>query len=133
MGWSQDFGVLRINTAVDDNPISLGGSRYDYGFGTHANSRIRLAVKGLRAFRARVALDDEKKASPYGSVIIRIEGDGKELFRSSIITMKTRPIDVDIDIHGVQELSLITEDAGRGLNDNFNCDDHVSWADPVVY
>jgi hypothetical protein len=42
------------------------------------------------------------------------------------------PISIDIDITGVSELVLITEDANVGLGNNKNCDDHVSWADPVV-
>jgi hypothetical protein len=39
---------------------------------------------------------------------------------------------VDIDIAGVSQLTLISDDAGQGLHENKNCDDHVSWGDPVV-
>ncbi len=132
LGWSQQYGVLMLNRAVEGAPISIRGRIFSQGFGTHANSRIRLSTKGLRRFKALVGVDDEKGKSVYASALVRIEGDGREIFRSPVLSSPTLPLPIDIDITGVSELVLITEDANVGLGNNKNCDDHVSWADPVV-
>jgi hypothetical protein len=132
IGWSQDFGVLRINRAVDGAPISIHGKIYSHGFGTHANSRIRLATQGLRSFSVDVGIDDERKTSRHSSVQVRIEGDGRELYRSPIMAADTAAQHVNIDITGVSELVLIADDAGSGQGNNKNYDDHVSWGDPIV-
>jgi endo-alpha-N-acetylgalactosaminidase len=124
--------VLRLNRAVEGAPISIRGRIFSQGFGTHANSRIQLSTKGLRRFKALVGVDDEKGKSVYASALVRIEGDGREIFRSPVLSSPTLPLPIDIDITGVSELVLITEDANVGLGNNKNCDDHVSWADPVV-
>jgi beta-galactosidase len=86
----------------------------------------------LKRFTAQVGLDDEKRESPHGSVIVRVLGDGRELYVSPVITIQGGPIVVEVDISGVQELLLVTEDAKTGLDSNHVCDDHVSWADPRV-
>jgi hypothetical protein len=132
LGWSQEYGALRLDRAVDGAPISLRGTIYRRGFGTHANSQIRLAVVGMRRFRSFVGIDDEKGSSPYGSALVTIVGDGRELYRSPVFTASTPRLEIDIDISGISELVLTSEDAGQGLGSNTNCDDHVSWADPRV-
>ena len=132
LGWTQEYGALRLDRAVDGAPISIRGRIFQRGFGTHANSKIRLVTKGMKRFRAFVGVDDEKGKSPYSSVIVRIEGDGRELYRSPMLSTSHAALAVDIDIAGVSQLTLISDDAGQGLNENKNCDDHVSWGDPVV-
>jgi len=132
LGWTQEYGALRLGRAVDGAPISIRGRIFQLGFGTHANSKIRLVTKGMTRFRTFVGVDDEKGKSPYSSVIIRIEGDGRELFRSPVLSTTDAALAVDVDITGVSQLTLISDDAGQGLNENKNCDDHVSWGDPVV-
>jgi len=132
LGWSQQYGVLRIDRAVEGAPISIRGRIFSEGFGTHANSRIWLSTKGLRRFKALVGIDDEKGKSLYASALVRMEGDGRELFRSPVFTATQPPLPIDVDITGVSELVLITEDANVGLGSNKNCDDHVSWAEPIV-
>lgn len=132
LGWTQEYGALRLDRAVDGAPISIRGRIFERGFGTHANSKIRLVTKGMKRFRAFVGVDDEKGKSPYSSVIIRIEGDGRELYRSPILSTSHASLAVNVDITGVSQLTLISDDADQGLNDNKNCDDHVSWGDPVV-
>ncbi len=132
LGWSQDYGALRLDRAVDGAPISIRGRIFQRGFGTHANSRIRLRTAGMKRFTAFVGIDDEKGFSRYASVVARVEGDGRELYRSPVLSTAMPEILIDLDISGVSELVLISDDAAQGLGTNTNCDDHVSWADPII-
>jgi len=91
-----------------------------------------LSSKGLTRFRAFVGIDDEREGSRYASARVRIEGDGRELFRSSVFSARQPPVRVDVDISGISVLVLVTEDADEGLGRIKNYDDHVSWADPEV-
>jgi hypothetical protein len=132
LGWRQDFGALRLDRAVDGAFISIRGQVFARGFGTHANSEIRINVKGSREFEASVGLDDEKSKSTYGSAVAIVLADGKEIFHSPVLTIKSPPLKIKLPIVGVQELTLITKDAGEGLGNNYICDDHFSWGDPRV-
>ncbi len=132
LGWSQEFGVLRLNKSVNGGPISIRGQIFAAGFGTHANSTIRLSTTGMKRFKALVGIDDSRRSSQHASALVRIEGDGRELYRSPVFSATTRPLPIDIDISGVSELVLISEDAGAGVGKVKNYDDHVSWADPIV-
>jgi len=129
----QDYRDLVIDKSVMDNPISLNGVRYLQGFGTHANSHITLAVKGATHFTATAGLDDEVQNSAVSSVILSVEGDGKVLYTSPVITSTTTPQTIDLPLNGVSRLTLITNDAGTGKDGTFNFDDHVDWGSPTVW
>jgi endo-alpha-N-acetylgalactosaminidase len=86
----------------------------------------------MKRFTAFVGIDDEKGFSRYASVVARVEGDGRELYRSPVLSTAMPEILIDLDISGVSELVLISDDAAQGLGTNTNCDDHVSWADPII-
>ncbi len=132
LSWSQEFGVLRYNRSVDGRPLSIRGEVFKSGFGTHANSRVTMVADGFKRFKALAGIDDERTSSEHASVILRVEGDGRELYNSGVLTARSAAVKIDLDITGVRELHLISEDAGKGLNGNKNQDDHVSWGDPVV-
>ena len=42
----QGWGQPQADKAVTGKPLSVGGQKFDRGVGTHANSLIRLALKG---------------------------------------------------------------------------------------
>jgi hypothetical protein len=91
-----------------------------------------MVADGFKRFKALAGIDDERTSSEHASVILRVEGDGRELYNSGVLTARSAAVKIDLDITGVRELHLISEDAGKGLNGNKNQDDHVSWGDPVV-
>ena len=59
-----------------------------------------------------------------GSVVFVVRGDGRELFRSELITDPTER-EAEVDVSGVQELELIVEDGGNGRTS-----DHGVWFGP---
>jgi alpha-galactosidase len=42
----QGWGEPRANKSVDDHPLFIDGKRFEHGFGTHANSILRIGLSG---------------------------------------------------------------------------------------
>jgi hypothetical protein len=124
IGW----GSLGHDRSVSGGPISLAGVEYAKGIGTHANSEIvyRLDPADVR-FSAVVGVDDFQRNSPYSSVIFQVEADGQLVYESPVMRGDSEPQRVDLDVLGVERLTLRVTDAGDGNNS-----DHADWADATV-
>ena len=123
----QDLQRPRARLSFDGNVISIGGSKFMRGIGSHANSSLTLDVQGEAVrFQASVGVDDEKKGGP-GTVEFQVLGDGKILWRSGVMTTGDAAKQVDLDISGVRTLELKATDAGDGIDS-----DHADWADACI-
>lgn len=121
-GWS----VPKADQSVIENPIRIGGSSFERGVGTHAHSRFRVNLAGnATRFTAQVGLSDE--SAEKGSVEFIVRADLKEVWRSKPMKNGDAPVPIDIDLKGVQILTLIATDGGDG-----NSDDHAVWADAAI-
>lgn len=120
---SQEWGNPGKNESVDGNPIRLGGKTYESGLGTHAASSFDLRLDGnaLR-FQAVVGVDDEVERR--GSVRFLVVVDGKRKFDSGVIHGGDAPKNVDVDLSGAKQLTLVVNDGGDGIDS-----DHGDWAD----
>ncbi len=122
----QDFGEFHRDLSVDGNPITIAGQKFDHGFGTHANSTVRLGLGGKAgSFTAKVGVDDE--LTDVGTVTFTLTGDGKKLWESSAMNFGDAPESVTVDLHGIQTLVLSARDGGDGNNHN-----HADWADAKI-
>lgn len=120
----QGYGEPQIDKAVTGVPLSIGGRKFDRGLGTHADSRMWIDLQGgAERFVAWVGVDDNA-GQGKGTVIFRVIGDGKTLYRSPVMKAGDAPRPVDVSLHGVKLLLLIAFDAGDGINF-----DHADWAD----
>ena len=117
----------RINAALDGQPITLfDGRRYDTGLSTHALTRLTYRLDGgFARFRAKAGL--LKPHGQRGHVTLRVLGDGSPLFEQQDVTADTGIIDLDLDVTGVDQLTLET-DFGQGQD----VGDRVGWVDPVL-
>jgi alpha-galactosidase len=122
----QGWGGPQANRSVDNNPLSIGGIKFEHGIGTHANSTFRIALggKGDR-FEAKVGVDDEK--GKMGSVIFKVIGDGKTLWESGVMRGGEPARVVSVDLKRVKTLVLSAGDAGDDINY-----DHADWADAKI-
>ena len=130
--YSQDYAVPKNDMTVGQAEISLGGTTYEKGVGTHANSIIEYNVSGFREFRAVIGADDEMaKVDPnYTSVRFSVYLDGKLAFTSNIFYRDTPQQEISIPLRGARELRLKVDDAGHGSPDgSFIWGDHADWAD----
>ena len=121
---AQGYGEAQADKSVMGKPISIGGQKFQRGLGTHADSVLYIDLHGgSERFTASVGVDDET-GSPLASVVFRVVGDGRLLWRSGVMKCGDAPKKVDLDLTGVKNLILLVSDAGDGNNS-----DHADWAD----
>ncbi|MDB5353091.1 MAG: putative carbohydrate binding protein [Planctomycetota bacterium] len=101
------------NTTMDGRVLRMGGQPYDRGLGTQSRTLLAYRLDPRdRRFQATVGLDD--RAGPLGSVIFRVNVDGKDRFVSPPMTVRDTPRLIDVDLTGARFLILATEFGERG-------------------
>jgi hypothetical protein len=112
--------------AGDGRPITLGGTVYASGLGTHAASDVAIDLAGrCTRFAATVGVDDEVGDS--GSVTFSVLADGVAKYTSPIVYGTSAAVPVDVDVTGARTLRLVVGDGGNGVGK-----DHADWADARV-
>ncbi|MEU4028525.1 NPCBM/NEW2 domain-containing protein [Streptomyces anulatus] len=108
--------------ASDGKTLTLAGTTYEKGIGTHADSGIAIHLGGrCSAFTADVGIDDE--INGYGEVAFSVEGDGKVLWTSPKLTGASAALPVDVKLDGVRQVRLkVTDTNGSKTGD------HGDWA-----
>ncbi|MDO3382183.1 NPCBM/NEW2 domain-containing protein [Gilvimarinus algae] len=121
----QSHGVMRINSSFDGNILSVAGTRYREGIGVHADSVIVFDLDGKAARLSIMAgVDDEVGAA---EVEFSIREGADILWQSGpVFGYEREPVRADIDVSGVDELSLVV--SARGT-DSW---DHADWINPVI-
>jgi hypothetical protein len=110
----------------DGKTITIDGITYNKGLGTHAGSEIvYLLDKKYTRFKAAAGIDDETNYT--GSVVFQVSADGEKLFESGVVQGGDKPLEIDVDINGKDELRLVVTDARDGIA----CD-HADWADARI-
>jgi alpha-galactosidase len=121
-GWS----VPKVDLSIAGQPITIGGKKFAHGVGTHAASKLRVDLGGKASrFKAQVGVDDSAK--DQGSVEFIVAGDGKELWRSGVMTGGKQAKPVDVDVSGIKTLTLRVTDGGDGTSN-----DHADWGDASI-
>lgn len=118
------YGTIHKDASIDGNPLSLRGTTYAKGIGTHANSRIVYNIAGkYTTFQSDIGIDDE--VGGLGSVYFQVLGDGVVLYTSPTLTGASAVRRVSLNVAGVQQLTLIARTTITGNIDY----DHADWAD----
>lgn len=119
------LGAVKYDQSNDGAPIKLNGTTYAKGIGCHANSEITYKLNGnFSRFITDIGIDDEIVAPPtLGSVYFRVYADNTLRYESPLLNNTSATIKLNIDVQGVQELKIITNQGP----DNFNFD-HTDWA-----
>ena len=122
---TQGWGEPHKNKSVEGHPLTIGGKEFARGFGTHAESTLRVNLDGgAQKFSARTGVDDEVNKNPASSVEFIVRGDGKVLWKSGVLRAGDAARDCEVDLAGVKSLVLEVSDAGDGIDY-----DHADWAD----
>ncbi|MDD4279542.1 alpha-galactosidase [Candidatus Sumerlaeota bacterium] len=119
----QEYGTLQINKSVDGHPLTVAGTTYEKGLGTHADSVMIFALDGdVIRFKALVGIDDDGEKTRKGTVVFKVVGDSKVLWESGVIKSYEPAKECDVDVSGVKLLMLMCEGANDGITD-----DHGDW------
>jgi len=121
---TQGWGEPQKNKSVDGKPLAIGGQVFARGFGTHAESKLRVNLDaGAQSFSASVGVDDDVVGNAAASVEFIVVGDGKELWKSGVLRAGNAAKDCTVNLTGVKSLLLEVTDAGDGIDF-----DHADWA-----
>lgn len=120
---TQGWGSPQKDKSVDGHALSIGGQKFERGFGTHAESELAVKLDGgAEKFNASVGVDDEVKGST-ASVEFFVIGDGQTLWHSGVMRAGDAAKDCDVNLDGVKSLELKVGDACDGIDY-----DHADWA-----
>ncbi|MFI6318837.1 NPCBM/NEW2 domain-containing protein [Nonomuraea sp. NPDC050556] len=117
------YGTVHEDASVDGHTLTLNGTAYAKGVGTHATSSITYTLGGTyQRFQSDVGVDDEVGAN--ATIRFEVWGDGVKLYGSpAVMTPSSAAQHVDVSVAGVTTLVLKVTDAGDGINS-----DHADWA-----
>jgi hypothetical protein len=118
----------RRDRNLDDKPLAFGGEIYPIGLALHAHTELEYDLKGdYREFRARAGIDSTVPGFNR-PVVLKIEGDGKELFtRNFNRKTDTKPVPITLNIKDVQRLRIIVTSP-----DGFDWGLHLDLAEAKV-
>ena len=119
VGW----GTIHRDLSIKGNPITLRGTVYPKGIGTHAVSQIVYNLNGQYTnFLSDVGVDDEVGSN--GSVIFQVLADGKQIYNSGILTGRGTVQHLNLPVSGIKQLTLVASNGVSGSIDY----DHADWA-----
>ena len=106
--------------SVDGHPLTVGGVKYESGFGTHPESAILFRADGkVLAFDALVAIDDDAATAgsgkSYGKPIaqFRVWADGRVVWSSGELKLGQKPVEAHVNLAGAREIVLETTGGGE--------------------
>ena len=101
--------------SVDGHPLTVGGVKYESGFGTHPESAILFRADGkVLAFDALVAIDDDAKTAGSGksygkpTAQFRVWADGRVVWSSGDLKLGQKPVEAHVNLAGAREIVLET-------------------------
>ncbi len=130
-GLEQGWGFLRIGEAViGTEPLKTGGKIFSHGFGTHAESRIRIeSAMPVKHFSAVAGPGEnsatERNRTQMMPMRFSVEADGKCLAESPLMKFGDS-FSFDISLPSVQTIELVVK-APDGISMA-----HANWCEPVL-
>ena len=123
---TQEWRSPQKDRSVEEHPLLIGGQALAFGVGTHAGSRLDVALGGraLR-FTARVGVDDETGGK--GTVVFRVYADGTLRYDSGLVRGGEAPREVTVDLKGINTLRLTVADGDDGIDY-----DHADWGEAAI-
>jgi GH18 family chitinase len=117
IGW----GSVQKDLSVGGNVLTLNGTTYRKGIGTHAISQIVYNIAGCSVLQSDIGVDDEAGAN--GTITFQVLADGLQLFQSSVLNGSSATQHVNVSVDGHSQLTLIVGSGGDGIDY-----DHADWA-----
>ncbi len=122
----QSLSILRQDENMLGEPLRLGGRLVRKGLATHAKSQIVYFLGGqFKTFSVQPGI--ETTGEEGGSAVFMVVADGKEIYRSDIVTAYTKVEPLTIAVEGCQVLELRVGDGGDSI-----AGDWAIWADARV-
>ena len=123
----QGWGKPMRDRSVTDTPLSIAGAVFEHGLGTHADSSFKIKLDGnAREFHAFCGVDDNCQSAQAG-IVFRVVGDGKELWKSPMLSWKQPAVEAAVPLSHVRILTLEANRGREGIDY-----DHADWAEATI-
>lgn len=123
------FGVVwpfQVDRNLDGSPLRLGGVRYERGLVAHSQARLAWKLGGAYVrLRAQVGIAD--LVGDQGDCAAALRLDGKPAWSKESVKGGDKPIAIDLDLTGVQQLELTVDYGAR-----YDIGDHLALADAYL-
>ncbi|MDR0815347.1 MAG: NPCBM/NEW2 domain-containing protein [Bacteroidales bacterium] len=117
VGW----GETKANLSISGTPLSIAGTPYEKGFGTHATGEAHIRLDGRQGtFTALAGVDDN--ADSHASVVFYVFTNKGTAFNSGVMKKGDAPKPVEVALKGVTDLYLLVDPTSDG-----NHSDHADW------
>ena len=127
-GIKQGWGPPQAGASVLGVPLRVAGKSFASGIGTHAPAKWTIPLGGkAREFRAAVGVQEYPDNPGVGTLEFIVRGDGREFWRSGIMSGRDAAKGVRVSLVGLQELALEVTDGGDGSSS-----DHADWLGAVI-
>ncbi len=120
----QGWGRPQADKAVTGKPLSIAGQKFERGLGTHADSRVRIDLKGAAEKFSGFAGVDDGASKDTARILFKVIGDGKTLWKAGPMKLGEPAQPFDLDARGIKTLLLIADSSGHGVSYA-----HADWAD----
>lgn len=130
---SQSILKIRLDGKADCFRCLVGVNDRSVDYSANDISMVPLTDGTMIYYRTQgdekqfAGVGDGNRNIGKGSVVFRVSGDGKELFRSGRISAGMNPEEVSVDLKGVKILELEVLDGGDGVSG-----DHADWLDALI-
>ncbi len=123
-GW----GEPQVNRSVEEKPLTINGTVYEHGVGTHAESEFEIELGGRAAgFAALVGVDDEAAHMGEGTVRFIVYADDRVVADSGVVRSGQSAVTVRADLSGADKLKLVATDE---INET-HCA-HADWVNAAI-
>ncbi len=133
VNYKQDYSVPMFNRTLnsagkpfDYERISANYYFYTQAIASHANSEITYRL-GRRFSRLQTDYGLDTEADVKATVYFSVWGDGRELFKSGKKGRFDNPSTMNVDIRGINELTLKIDKAGESIYGA-----HADWLNPTL-
>jgi hypothetical protein len=113
--------ALGIDKNLDNGTLQIEEQPYNKGLAVHAHTELVYPIDG-KYRRLEAVLGMDATVGGNGQPVVKIEGDGKELF-STTVTRATKSQKLNLDVSGVKQMRIIVTSNGV-----FDFGDHVDLA-----
>ena len=126
--YSEGIRPVDAKKNYSGDTLRINGKRYARGLGAQSPCVLAFALKGQAArFSALIGADDlGNKDIPLTFYVL---GDGKVLFESKPMRIGDEPVQVEVNLSGIQQLGLLVTDKVGGIN---NKRTYCNWVNAQI-
>jgi hypothetical protein len=116
-----------MDRSIRGTMLTIGGRVYAHGLGVLSGTTLSYPIpESASRFHTEVGLDET--AGVEGSVVFRVELDGRKAYSSNVIRTGDAPITMDIELGESRTLTLIADYGPDG-----DVNDLADWGEPLFY